>query len=640
MNYQTPEYQPATNGFDNHYYTRARRVRRWWVFLLVFLPCMLASQTYIFLQPAIYQSMATVLTMAKTDIDQVSPSADIQHVSIQKQILLGAAVLEKTTEHLQNMLTNNRNWSQDELKSMFMVVPEPNTNLVHLQAEGPDPKLLQRAINAWIDSYLKLRASFIADNTDKVTQELQDQLKRIELQVTDKRHEIDQFRLQHDILSTESSDNQAHSRLQGLNKALNDAMTEEVKTKAKLDSILDAISHNQVVVPEADGNTMAVLVQQAEKLRDHLAGLEAQYTKEYIQLNPKLRKVREQLVEIEIKISEKASLGKDYARQEAENNYAAARQAVQTIKKQMQEHKQLATDYTAQFSAHQALQQELLKLETLQQDTKQRLVDIDVKQREKYPQVDVVDWASLPDKPIRPNYVKESLLALGICLFLGLLTVLIIDYLNREPEIASAPMSLGGIHLHHQPHAMLDISEQQQRVVYEPLKSLPIAEKPRELSHEEVMILFEAAEPSIKAIISLVMNGLSLAEILSLTSECLNIELLMIFIPGQRNLLMTAAVATSFRDLQIFDHWPNEDTIKTLLCCAAIDGGLSEPEQITVEALRFTYILFLIRQGIKLVDLTKIVGSLPPSQLIELGRFSPADSGVSLEQIVLDYFAR
>jgi hypothetical protein len=103
---------------------------------------------------------------------------------------------------------------------------------------------------------------------------------------------------------------------------------------------------------------------------------------------------------------------------------------------------------------------------------------------------------------------------------------------------------------------------------------------------------------------------------------------------------MTAAVATSFRDLQIFDHWPNEDTIKTLLCCAAIDGGLSEPEQITVEALRFTYILFLIRQGIKLVDLTKIVGSLPPSQLIELGRFSPADSGVSLEQIVLDYFAR
>lgn len=639
MNYQTPEYHPATNGFDNHHYTRTRRVRRWWVFILVFLACMLASQTYIFLQPAIYQSMATVLTMAKTDIDQVSPSADVQHVSIQKQILLGATVLEKTTEHLQNMLTNNRNWSQDELKSMFMVVPEPGTNLVHLQAEGPEPKLLQRAINAWIDSYMKLRASFIADNTDKVTQELQDQLKRIEQQVADKRHEIDQFRLQHDILSTESADNQAHARLQGLNKALNDAMTEEVKTKAKLDSILDAISRNQVVVPEADGNTMAVLVQQAEKLRDQLAGLEAQYTKEYIELNPKLRKVREQLVDIEIKISEKASTGKNFARQEAENNYAAARQAVQAIKQQMQEHKKQAAEYTAQFSDHQALQQELLKLETLQQDTKQRLVDIDVKQRENYPQVDVVDWASLPDKPIRPNYLQESLLAAGMSLFLGLLTVVIIDYLNREPTITHPPMNLGGIHLHHQPQAMLDISEQQRQVIYEPLKSLPMAERQRELSRDEVLTLFETADSPIKVIISLVMNGLSLTEIVSLTAECLNVELLMIFIPGQRNLLMTPTVAHCFKDMRLFDNWPKEDDIKTLLCCAAIDGGLTEPEQITVDALRFTYILFLLRQGIKLVDLTKIVGSLPPSELIELGRLSATESSVSLETVRLDYFS-
>lgn len=638
MMHQTPEYRPATNGFDNHHYTHTRRVRRWWVFLLVFLPCMLASQTYIFLQPAIYQSMATVLTMAKTDLDQVSPAADVQHVSIQKQILLGPAVLEKTVEHLQNMLTNNRSWSQDELKNMFTVEPEPNTNLVHLQAEGADPKLLQRAINAWIESYLKLRASFIAENTDKVTLELQDQLKRIERQVADKRSDIDQFRLQHDILSTESADNQTHARLQGLNKSLNDALTEEVKTKAKLDAVLDAISRNQVVVPEADGNTMAVLVQQAEKLRDQLAGLEAQYTKEYIQLNPRLRKVREQLVELETKISEKSSTGKDFARQEAENNYAAARQAVQAIKKQMQEHKQLAAEYTSQFAVHQAMQQELLKLETLQQDTKQRLVDIDVKQREKFPQVDVVDWASLPDKPIRPNYLQQALLALGISLFLALLSVLIIDYLNREPEPALSPMNLGGIHLHHQPQAMLDISQQQPpQVVYEPLKSLPITDIPRELSHVEVSALFQTAEPPMRAIISLLMNGLSLAEILSLTPDCLNLDTLMIFIPGKRNVLMTAAVSACFSNSPIFDHWPTADDVNTLLCCAAIDSGLAEPEQISADTLRYTYLLFLIRQGIKLTDLTKIVGPLPPSQLIELGRLSPAESSLTLEKIALDY---
>jgi uncharacterized protein involved in exopolysaccharide biosynthesis len=639
MTFQQPEYQMPSNGFDSPYPIRSRHVRRWWVFLLVFLPCILASQTYIFLQPAIYQSMATVLTMAKTDIDQASPSADIQHVRIQKQILLGPAVLDKTVEHLQNMLTNNRNWSQDELKSMFEVIPEPNTNLVRLQAEGVDPKLLQRAVNAWIDSYLTLRTSAIADSTDKVTLELQDQLKRIEQQLTDKRREVDQFRLQHDILSTESADNQAHARLQGLNKSLNDALTDEVKTKARLDSVLDAISRNQVVVPEADGNTMAVLVQQAEKLRDQLAGLEAQYTKEYIQLNPRLRKVREQLIELETKITEKSSTGKDFARQEAENNYAAARQAVQTIKKQMQDHKQLAADYTSQFAVHQALQQELLKLETLQQDTKQRLVDIDVKQREKYPQVDVVDWASLPDKPIRPNYLQQALLALGLSLFLALLAVLIIDYLNREPETFAAPMNLGGIHLHHQPQAMLDVAQQQPQVGYQPLKSLPLQDIPRELNPAEVQALFEVAEPPMQAIISLIMNGLSLAEILSLTPDCLNLDTLMILIPGKRNVLMTATVAECLNNGHVFDKLPNPDDINTLLCCAAIDSGLAQPEQISVDTLRFTYMLFLIRQGIKLADLTKIVGSLPPNQLIELGRYSPAESGLPLEKIDLDYLS-
>ncbi|PPD34680.1 MAG: integrase [Methylomonas sp.] len=639
MTFQQPEYQMPSNGFDNPYPIRSRHVRRWWVFLLVFLPCILASQTYIFLQPAIYQSMATVLTMAKTDIDQASPSADIQHVRIQKQILLGPAVLDKTVEHLQNMLTNNRNWSQDELKSMFEVIPEPNTNLVRLQAEGVDPKLLQRAVNAWIDSYLTLRTSAIADSTDKVTLELQDQLKRIEQQLTDKRREVDQFRLQHDILSTESADNQAHARLQGLNKSLNDALTDEVKTKARLDSVLDAISRNQVVVPEADGNTMAVLVQQAEKLRDQLAGLEAQYTKEYIQLNPRLRKVREQLIELETKITEKSSTGKDFARQEAENNYAAARQAVQTIKKQMQDHKQLAADYTSQFAVHQALQQELLKLETLQQDTKQRLVDIDVKQREKYPQVDVVDWASLPDKPIRPNYLQQALLALGLSLFLALLAVLIIDYLNREPETFAAPMNLGGIHLHHQPQAMLDVAQQQPQVGYQPLKSLPLQDIPRELNPAEVLALFEVAEPPMQAIISLIMNGLSLAEILSLTPDCLNLDTLMILIPGKRNVLMTATVAECLNNGHVFDKLPNPDDINTLLCCAAIDSGLAQPEQISGDTLRFTYMLFLIRQGIKLADLTKIVGSLPPNQLIELGRYSPAESGLPLEKIDLDYLS-
>lgn len=641
MNYQSHEYSMASTDFETSS-TYSPRLRRWLIFILVFLPCMLASQSYIFLQPAIYQSVATVLTMAATDIDQASPAADAQHVSIQKQILLGNALLERTRQHLQDMLTNTRDWHVDELRNLFTVVPEPNTNLVHLQAEGPDPRLLQRAINAWIESYLQLRAAFIAQNTDKVTTELNEQLRRIERQVIDKRNEIDQFRLQNDILSTESSDNQAHARLQGLNSSLNTALEEEVKAKAKLDTILDAISRNQVVVPEADTRAMAVLIQQAEKLREELAAIQAQYTKEYIDLNPNLRRVREQLVEIEGKITEKASVGKNFARQEAENNYAAARQAVVAIKQQMQAHKQLAAAYTSKFAEHEALQQELLKLETLQQETKQRLVDIEVKQRESYPQVNVVDWASLPEQPIRPNYLQQSILAFAVSLGLALLAVLIIDYLRQDSVTASSPalMTLGGIHLHHQPHAMLDTGKDQEsaRVVYDPHVALPVDTTARELSQVEVFALRQAADPTIKAVISLLFNGLSLAEILGLTPESLDTQLSMIIIPQRRNVVMNASVAECVAGEMPWSDRPSAEEIETLLCCTAIDCGLPDAQAINTETLRHTYLLFLVRQGIKLADMAKIAGTLSPSQLMELSRFSPAQAGLPLESIELEYF--
>ena len=639
MNYQSPDYDLSASEFAPPHRLKPKRLRRWLVFLLVFLPCLFGSQIYIFLQPAIYQSVASVLTMAATDIDQASPEADLQHVSIQKQILLGSAIMEKTAERLQQLPSNLKTWSADELRSLFAVIPEPDTNLVQLQAQGPEPKLLQLAVNAWIDSYLQIRAAFIAENTAKVTVELNDELQRIDRQVVDKRHAIDQFRLSHDILSTESADNQVHARLQGLNKSLNDAMEEEVKTKAKFDAILGAISRNETVIPESDSRTMAVLIQQAEKLRDQLAAIEAQYTKEYIDLNPNLGRVREQLVEIETKISEKASAGKNIARQEAENNYTAARQAVIALKQQMQAHKKLAADYTSQFAEHQALQKELENLETLQQDTQQRLVEIDVKQREKYPQVDVVDWASLPDKPISPNYLQESLLAFAISLALALLAVLIIDYLTRESPV-SAPLSFSGIHLHHQPQSMLDVLNQQpQRVAFDPIKALPVDETPREMSRQEVLALYQTAEPVIKAIISLLFNGLSLTEIRTLTPDCLDAHALMILIPGNRNLMMTESVDQLCVSGFEFSDWPSENDIKALLCCAAIDSGLAHPEQITVETLRFTYILFLLQQGIKLADLRKIVGVLSPSRLLELSPWASAQSSVTLDKISLNYLS-
>ncbi|NOT11025.1 MAG: integrase [Methylococcaceae bacterium] len=620
---------------------RLKRPRRLLLFSVVFLPLLALTQALIFLQPAVYQSKATVLTVAPTDIDQSSATTDMQHVIIQKQILIGQSLLEQTVATLEQK-KDAVHLTVDDLKAMLSVEPMTQTNLVQLLAEGRQPRTLQQVVNAWIDVYLKARADYIAEITEKVTAAINKEILLIASQVETKRMELKTFRLAHDILSEESSDNQAHARLQGLNQTLNTALEEEVKTKAKLDMVRAAVAEGKAVVPENDSQSLADMMYRAQLLREKVVEFQVQYTPEYIKLNPNLHAVVKELEELEKKIAEKVKTGRSYATQEAENNYAAARGAVRAIKLQMEQHKQQISEYTSQFAKYKALQEELLKLEELQQKTQQRLVEIEVKQREQYPQVDVVEWASLPEKPIRPDYWLESALAFAACLSLGLFAVWMADYLNQE-QSTQHPVMLTGIHLHHNGARpdVLDGDERRKAMAYDPAKLLP-QDVPGELLQAEVAALFRAADRQAIEILCLLFNGLSADEIVNLTVDCFDLENRQINVPLRgRRVPMNRLSIELFTGLSL-ESWRQTaaltlQDIDALLTCAAIDGRLASPEHMNTEIIRFSYMLYLVRQGIKLSDLAKVFGPIASTRLVELGRHSPERAGIPFESVNLDY---
>ena len=78
------------------------RSHRFIIFVIVFLVCAVISLTYNYSRPAIYRSSATLLTSAMTAIDRESNAADIQHVAIQKQILLGHELLPRPCRGLKH----------------------------------------------------------------------------------------------------------------------------------------------------------------------------------------------------------------------------------------------------------------------------------------------------------------------------------------------------------------------------------------------------------------------------------------------------------------------------------------------------------------------------------------------------------
>ena len=618
-----------------------KRPRRLLLFAVVFLPLLAVVQSYIFLQPAVYSSKATVLTVAPTGIDEVSAEKDTQHVVIQKQILIGQSLLEQTVQYLKEQNSSSQ-LTVDDLKAMLSVEPVAETNLVQLLAEGGQPPILQQAVNAWIAVYLKIRAHYISETTEKATAAISKEIVLLEQQVDHDRKALETFRLTHDILSEQSADNQAHARLQGLNQSLNLALEEEVKTKAKLDTVRGALAEGKAVVPDNDSQALADMMQRAQQLREKVAGFQSQFTPEYIQLNPKLHTVVEQLAELEAKIGTKIKVGSRYAIQEAENNHAAARAAVKAIKLQMDDHKQKVAEYTSQFSKYQAMQEELLKLEELLQKTRQRLIEIEVKQRQQYPQVDVVEWASLPDKPIRPNYFLESAIAFAACLSLGLFVVWIVDYLYREQGNQSA-VTLSGIHLYHDGAGRdaFGLQERRKQMVYDPVQLLQ-QDLPRELTQAEISALFSAADPQASGALCLLLNGFSTEEIGNLKVDDFDLEKSCIRVASRGlDITMNRHSAALFTEdyLQAWRklHEFNKQEIESMLTCAAIDAGLSGPEHINAEIIRFSYMLYLVRQGIKLSDLAKVFGSISPSRLVELGHFSPEQAGIPIENINLEF---
>ena len=77
------------------------------------------------------------------------------------------------------------------------------------------------------------------------------------------------------------------------------------------------------------------------------------------------------------------------------------------------------------------------------------------------------------------------------------------------------------------------------------------------------------------------------------------------------------------------------DDVATVVMYAAYDAGLDGADEVTPRTLRHTYLLYLLRQGIRFADLGRIVGRLPQDELATYMRFAPAQARLPLERIDL-----
>lgn len=627
---QTPAAEPTQVWY---------RSRRLWVFATVFALSLVVGWLVVFLRPPIYRATASLLTTAKPAPDQSETLVDPQHVAIQQVLLTGQPLLVETLKRLEweGWLSPDE-LTPEQVKAWLSVEPVPATNLVELRAEGPRRELLAPLLNTWIDVYLEARAREVQASTGATLAALREQLASSEAKVAAKRQELAEFRRRYDIASMERSENETLARLNGLTQTLNQLSEEEVKAKAHLEAMRSAVATGRPVVPQEDSRTLAALQARAQVLREQMTALEQRFTPDYIRLNPQYRKIPEQLREIEDKIRLLVGNGQQVVLAQAEQDYQSAHQAVEETKRQLQEHKRLAAEFSARFAEHEALVEDLKQMEARQRELKDRITQLEVKQVEKYPQVEVVERAFRPHSPIRPPYLRDASLAVAVALALGVAAVWLVEYLTQR-EKPDLPLTLAGIHVYATPAQVSKLLRQPEETdrpaLEEPNPALE-APFPREITRSELESLFDHADLRTRQAIALLLSGLKPEEVIRLDASCFDLSQgqLLVPPPDRRPIPLAPRLLTWLSASGGAPLVPSRgEELTKLLYLAAVEARLTEPETITPETIRHTYLVYLIRQNVRLSELEKVAGTLPLSILSAYGRLLPPGEARPLEEV-------
>jgi uncharacterized protein involved in exopolysaccharide biosynthesis len=415
------------------------------LFGLTFLLTLLAGLVWIVLQPANYRSVATVLISAPRAIDAKTDDVDIQNVAIQRKILLGNAITERIQSELQRL--HQVQLSAEELSSKLQVEAVAGTNVIEFIAAGTQAELLPELVNIWLDVYLAVRAEEVALLKNRTLDEVEGELVDLDGKLQAAREALDQYRRANEIISAQREENEVLARLDGLNSSLNNAIEEEVTTRAYMETLLEAIRRGEQVVPRGEQTRVAALEVDLRKLQREMAELSKRYTMEYINKQPQMRAVIERTEEVKAELASILSAGSETELFSARQAHAAARQSVADLQAKLDVHKQRVADFTRIYAKHEALVDDLARLEELNRETQTRQVQVEILDLDKYPQVSIIQRPS--DKSLRtgPDYLVLTGAVLLASFIVGIICVWLYGFLGHSVPAASY-VPIADVHLH------------------------------------------------------------------------------------------------------------------------------------------------------------------------------------------------
>jgi polysaccharide biosynthesis transport protein len=425
----------------------------------------------------------------------------------------------------------------------------------------------------------------------------------------------------------ERKENDVLVQVEGLSQSYTEANGRLAKAQAHLQTLRTAAAAGKGIVKAKDDPTLADMERRVSMLREQWRDQQRRYTAAYLAIDPGATSLKARLEELDGQVTTQRAASIRAALLEAEEELSAAQTAVEQLRRDVADNQKHALEFATHLNEYKSLREDLDHFEGMHRAALDRLTKLQASEQERAPRVELVEAAAPSREPWRPNYRRDALIAVAGSLAFGLFATWFADFIAGPPaapamlvQHAWAPTTFGR-----------DVTGTPLALAAPDVAQLsPPEPLPRELGDAEIAALVAAATGDARLAAAALLMGLSAEELVALRWDDIDLPAGVIRVAGEAaravplqeplHGLLVARREDPGGAVAVLHNADGAHVaiaeVEQLVMYAAYDAGLDRPQEVTPAALRYTYLAYLIRQGIRAADIAHAAGPVRQKELI------------------------
>ena len=309
----------------------------------------------------------------------------------------------------------------EDFKGGLSIDPLKDSRILSVSYESENPELAAAAVNQLINNYIESNFQARNDFTRRASGGMEQQLEDLKAKVEKSQQDLVDYERQNLIINVGDKGTIDDQRLEDLNKDYTVAETDRVQKQSLFEL---AVANESQIGMIIEDKTLQHLEEKYDDLKSSYADVLGQYGPNF----PKAVRLRDQMTQMQVLLdnARKQAIGKVH------NDYLAALTREKMIGDSLAKEKTNVNALNERMIEYNIKKREFEINQQLYESLLQRLKDATLSASLQVTNVNVIDPASIPAAPIRPNRRRNLAAGLMVGLILGVTLAFVQEALDSS----------------------------------------------------------------------------------------------------------------------------------------------------------------------------------------------------------------